>query len=249
MGSTWKKSRDTKAKVSQRKVLNYARKFFAVDASRSTERVIIKKEAIMVYELSENLKDSVTKWGSSCDPPIPLKRIPYSSEPQLNSAVSLGPEWDQNMKMLVDVDALLQQQKIDGPDLACLLKRNVFQQLALVCKTRNQLRELRGLISRHKQQRVVVTLKDLHDASAILKRMQKRKKIGREERNQLRSQLWDAHAANRLTYEFQRSHPSDEDRQANEINRLIDRAFAIIANLERSGYTADILDRKSNWAR
>lgn len=95
---------------------------------------------------------------------------------------------------------------------------------------------------------MVVNFKDLHGASAILKKLQ-RKKIGREERNQIESQLRDAHATNRRTYEFQRTHPSDEARQADEINRLIDHALAILANVERSEYTADILDRKSNRAR
>ncbi|KAL9610593.1 MAG: hypothetical protein Q9167_004719 [Letrouitia subvulpina] len=164
------------------------------------------------------------------------------------SAVSLGPEWDQNMKMLVDVDALLQQQEIDGVDLACLLKEDTFQQLALVCKTSNQISRLRSFISRHKQQRVVIHLEDLHGASAILKKLQ-RDTRRREERNRLMSQLRDAHTANRRAYEFQRSHPSDRLRQVKETNRSIDRALAILADLERSEYTADILDRKSNRAR
>ncbi|KAI4157193.1 MAG: hypothetical protein LQ342_008472 [Letrouitia transgressa] len=405
MASTWKKSRDNKTKVSQTKLLNYARKFFTVDASGSTMGNIINKEAVMVHELSGNLEDSVTKWGSSCDRPILLKTIPYPDGSQSNrywfgdrggtypetileqdaaiqrirqcnlwylmtdgevrnrdvqaltnlsnsehltnvpvcivifgnktsspaltnvsvgipfyvsateamilfkdiksdqiwviaskgifsslsnatneldlsswenlacfkneedlkrstlqieitaaedridtSAVSLGPEWNHNMKVLVDVDALLQQQKIDGADLARLLKEDTFQQLALVCKIRNQLTGLRDLISRHKQQRVAVTFKDLHGASVVLKKI-RTKKLGREELNQLESQLRDAHAANRRTYEFQRNHPSNEVRQADETNRLIDRALAILANLERSEYTADILDRKSNRAR
>lgn len=84
MAPAWKRARDTKAKVPQRKFPNYARKFFAVDASGSTTGKVINREAIMVHELSGNLEDSVTKWGSHCDHPVLLKTMPYPDNSRLS---------------------------------------------------------------------------------------------------------------------------------------------------------------------
>ena len=53
----------------------------------------------------------------------------------------------------------------------------------------------------------------------------------KEEEDQLREQLRQAHAANREVYAKLRNEPSEEQRQASEINKLIDRGLQIIAHL------------------
>ncbi|KAI4090794.1 MAG: hypothetical protein L6R37_007837 [Teloschistes peruensis] len=66
--------------------------------------------------------------------------------------------------------------------------------------------------------------------------------------DQLREQLRQAHAANRETYTKLRDKQAEEQRQASELNRLINQALQIISGFEKSSYTADILNRKSNRA-
>ena len=64
----------------------------------------------------------------------------------------------------------------------------------------------------------------------------------------LRSQLRAAHMSNRLSYTRSVQSHNEEVRLATELNRLIDKALALITGIEKAGYTADILDRKSNGA-
>ena len=53
---------------------------------------------------------------------------------------------------------------------------------------------------------------------------------------------------NRDTYRRLKDSPSDEARLAAELNRSINRALALLSDFEKSAYTADILNRKSNRA-
>ncbi len=161
-------------------------------------------------------------------------------------SVSLGTEWDAATSALVDVPTLLIQQQVRPQDLRNLLGEEAITQLALICKTRGQLRTLRDLILRHKQQEVIVRLEDRHGAGKIMEKI--RNVSGQEDRLLLMEQLRDAHAANRATYLDLQNSPSEESRLATEINRLINRGLAIISGFEKSSYTADILSRKSNRA-
>lgn len=68
------------------------------------------------------------------------------------------------------------------------------------------------------------------------------------EKAQLTTAICHAHAANRKTYLDLINEPSDKARLAKEINRMVDQALAIITDFEKSGYTVDILNRKSNRA-
>ncbi|KAL8788907.1 MAG: hypothetical protein Q9213_001430 [Squamulea squamosa] len=171
-----------------------------------------------------------------------------SSTRGTTQAISLGPEWDdKTSNTLVNVPVLLDQIHIRVEDLRNLLGEEAITRLALLCKTRGELGLLRDLIIRHKQQEIVVRLEDRHGAAGIMERLQSTT-VPAEDKNQLREQLRQAHAANRETYIKRRNEPSEEQRQASELNRLINRGLQIIAGLEKSGYTADILDRKSNRA-
>ena len=166
----------------------------------------------------------------------------------VSRAVSLGPEWDAaTANVLVNVPILLEQKQLRLADLRSLLKEEAINRLALICKTRGQLRVLRDLIIGHKQQEIIVRLEDRHGALKVMDKLQS-DDVKPEERSQLMNQLRQAHKANRETYQALRDSPSEESRRATEINRLIDRALRMISDLEKSSYTADILSRRSNRA-
>lgn len=67
-------------------------------------------------------------------------------------------------------------------------------------------------------------------------------------RSRLSEQLRRAHTANRQIYQDLKDSPSEESRLLMERNRLIDQALQVLSTFEKSSYTADILNRKSNRA-
>ncbi|KAI4194622.1 MAG: hypothetical protein LQ350_007677 [Teloschistes chrysophthalmus] len=163
-------------------------------------------------------------------------------------AVSLGTHWDSiTDKALVNVPILLEQTQIRHSDLRNILEEEAVTQLALLCKTRGKLGLLRDLILRHKQEELLIRLEDRHGAKEIMERLQSGT-VMENQLDQLREQLRQAHTANRETYAKLRDDPSEEQRQASELNKLINRALQIISGFEKSSYTADILNRKSNRA-
>lgn len=88
-------------------------------------------------------------------------------------SVSLGAEWDHTIgNAPVLLSALLEQNQIRTQDLQNLLAEEAISQLALLCKTRGQLPQLRDLVVRHKQQEVILRLEDRHGAAKIMERMQ-----------------------------------------------------------------------------
>lgn len=163
-------------------------------------------------------------------------------------AVSLGSDWDNATgNALVNVRSLLEQVHIRMEDLRNILGEEAITQLSLLCKTRGQLGVLRDLLLRHKQQEVIVRLEDRHRAGTIMEKLQSNL-LKPEDKDQLMEDLRSAHSANRATYLQMKNSPSEESRLASDTNRLINRGLEIIARLEKSSYTADILNRKSNRA-
>ena len=65
---------------------------------------------------------------------------------------------------------------------------------------------------------------------------------------QLSEQLHQAHTANRESYQDRKDCPSEDARAVTELNCLINHALQIISSYEKSSYTVDILNRKSNRA-
>ncbi|MCJ1226247.1 hypothetical protein MMC12_002897 [Toensbergia leucococca] len=168
---------------------------------------------------------------------------------QMNGGVSLGPAWDEATGAFVLVDKLLDQDQIEIEDLRHLLQEEAITQLSIVCKTRNQLDQLRGLLLRQKRQDIIVKLEDLNGATQILERIRSGEGNQTPEKvAELQEQLRNAHAANRATYSHLKDSPDEKTRLARELNRLIDRSLAIMSGIEKAGYTADILSRKSNRA-
>ncbi|KAL8779387.1 MAG: hypothetical protein Q9194_001484, partial [Teloschistes cf. exilis] len=163
-------------------------------------------------------------------------------------AISLGTRWDSDTdKALVNVPLLLEQTQIRHSDLRNILEEEAVTQLALLCKTRGKLGALRDLLLRHKQEEVLIRLEDRHGAREIMEKLQSGI-VMKDQIDQLREQLRQAHAANRETYTKLRDKQAEEQRQASELNRLINRALQIISGFAKSSYTADILNRKSNRA-
>ncbi|KAL8761734.1 MAG: hypothetical protein Q9184_002176 [Pyrenodesmia sp. 2 TL-2023] len=174
--------------------------------------------------------------------------ITSSSDRRDTSAVSLGQTWDSSTGVLVDVDQLLPQRGVDPKDLGHLLEEEAFQQLALICKTRRKMTELRSFLIQHKQGEMIVRFEDTHGAGDILQCLRE-SDTTEKEKVDLAMKLRQAHAANRQNYLTQKDCPSEEVQAMKELNRTIDRALAILAETERAGYTAEILSRKSNRAR
>lgn len=174
--------------------------------------------------------------------------VTYSSDRHDTPAVSLGQTWDSSTGVLVDIDALLGQNNISTKDLDDLLAEEAFQQLALICKTRHKLAELRSFLSRHQQEEIIVHIKDTHGA---VRNLQKSREYNTTvaDRQELTSQLREAHAANRRDHLAKKDIPSEEVRSVKKLNRAIDHALSLLAETEKAGYTADILERKSNRAR
>ena len=161
--------------------------------------------------------------------------------------ISLGPNWDvATDNSLVKVSELLNQERLDPVNLRVLLEEQTLEQLALTCKTRGQLNELRNLLIRHKQQEVTVRLEDRHGAGDIMRELQATQDLC--EKTRLSEDLRHAHIANRATYLQLKDTPTDEAKKLTTLNRLIDGGLRIISGFEKSSYTADILSRKSNRA-
>ncbi|KAL8937757.1 MAG: hypothetical protein Q9216_004263 [Gyalolechia sp. 2 TL-2023] len=163
-------------------------------------------------------------------------------------AVSLGQTWDSSTGVLVDIDALLSQNRVDTNDIDDLLEEETFEQLALICKTRRKLADLRSFLLRHKQEEMIVRLKDIHGAGQILQELHESDPTS-VDRQELTRRLREAHAANRQAYLAERDFPSAEVRGVKKLNRAVDHALSLLAEVEKADYTADILERKSNRAR
>lgn len=151
---------------------------------------------------------------------------------QPRKSVSLGPRWASTTdKALVNVPKLLEQAQIAIPDLQNLLDVETVNHLALICKTRGQIGELRDLLLRHKQREIVLRLEDRHGASRIMEKMQGT--VNPAEKAVFVTQLREAHALNRDTYRRLKDSPSDEARLATELNRSINRALTLLSDFEK----------------
>ena len=170
-----------------------------------------------------------------------------SQDRQTVRGISLGPAYSSATGCNIDIDALLGQPQVDPPDLRNLLEDEAINNLAIACKTRGCLDSLRSFLTSHKRQDVAVRLEDRHGAGDIMRQMENAN-LTSAQMNTLRSQLRAAHTSNRLSYTRSVQSPSEEARDAKELNRLIDKAIALITSIEKAGYTADILNRKSNRA-
>ncbi|KAL9013622.1 MAG: hypothetical protein Q9173_001699 [Seirophora scorigena] len=163
-------------------------------------------------------------------------------------AVSLGQAWDSSTGVLVNIDSLLCQIAVGPVDMDHILQDEAFGQLALVSKTRRRLTDLRSSLTRHEQEVVLVQVKDTHGVEQILQKLrggdQSEKEI-----EQLSAQLRQAYLGNREAYLKERHSPSEVVRATKRLNRALDQMVALLADLEKTGYMAEILSRKTHRAR
>ncbi|KAL9601419.1 MAG: hypothetical protein Q9179_002875 [Wetmoreana sp. 5 TL-2023] len=139
---------------------------------------------------------------------------------------SLGPTYSSTTDCTVKVDTLLEQSQVHAQDLRHLLEDEAINNLAIML--------------------VAVKLEDLYGAGKIMMEMEKGD-LTPEQMDLLRTQLRVAHSLNRSTY-TQQMESNEEAQIATELNRLINKALALLTSLEKAGYTAEILGRKSNRA-
>ncbi|KAJ6552063.1 hypothetical protein DFH09DRAFT_988462 [Mycena vulgaris] len=163
------------------------------------------------------------------------------------SAVELGRAWQEKRGCLVDIDRLLAQmlpQSIPQDELLDLLEEETFGALALLCKTRGLLPALRDWLLVRKDRASVIEIRDVSGAAEILQQL---RDIGDAAQSAgagtLRQKLRAAHQANLADYRS-RLAGSKPSPLLPHVNRCI----AAVTALEKAGYAADILDRRSNRA-
>ncbi|KAF2842312.1 hypothetical protein M501DRAFT_928421 [Patellaria atrata CBS 101060] len=175
------------------------------------------------------------------------------SRSTVEKGISLGTKWDEihhDCPTFVDLELLLKAGQIPLDDLDELLEEEAFANLLLAYKIRGMLPELRQFLQAQKVDAVTVKLTDVAGAGNIVAELNNNKEsMSPAQRSELQSRLRVAHEVNRTNYEQQKHDTFIESEAAANRNRLVDQAFRQFAEVEQSGYTADILSRRSNRAR
>ncbi|KAF2129438.1 hypothetical protein P153DRAFT_19774 [Dothidotthia symphoricarpi CBS 119687] len=166
--------------------------------------------------------------------------------------ISLGAEWEkrQGGAALIDLELLLKAGFLSDQDVMDILEDEAFNTLAVACKTRRQIPELRSLILSQKVEQASPQLEDVSGAATIIASMGQ-ETITEEERRALQSQLREAHAANRKHYQetIAEFASSPTAQKLKKRNLLVDVALRNLASVEAATFSADILSRKSNRAK
>lgn len=177
---------------------------------------------------------------------VPTAKTRTSTPAQLN----LGEEWNaahnNSQPTLVDVDVLLRAGVISDEDRDLLFADEAFDALLLACKSRGKLNELRSFLLAQKVEQLTVKLEDVSGAAGFIHLLADTE-ISSEARVLLQSKLRDAHEENRRAYTAAQN---DVKLQGiRDRNRKMDAALRALSDSEKSGFTAEILSRKSNRAR
>jgi hypothetical protein len=163
--------------------------------------------------------------------------------------VNLGLEWNQahNGTAYVDIEKLLHAGAVSESDLQLLLNDEAIDILILAYKTRGKLPEFRRFLQDNKVEQLTIQLEDVAGAASIIAKLGE-SGLSTEAKASLQEQLRAAHGTNREKY-LGALKDDQVGSTARERNRLIDSAMRQLAELEKTGYTADILSRTSNRAR
>ncbi|KAJ7472039.1 hypothetical protein FB451DRAFT_1251730 [Mycena latifolia] len=164
------------------------------------------------------------------------------------TAVDLGRAWQAKHGCLVDIDRLLAQmlpQSIPQDELMDLLEEETFGALALLCKTRGHLPALRDWLVARKERASVIEIRDVSGAAEILQEL---RDLGGNTQSTagaegLRQKLRAAHQSNLEDYRSRLA-----SAQPSPLLPHVNRCLAALTALEKAGYAADILDRRSNRA-
>lgn len=186
----------------------------------------------------------------AADIKVPTAQTRFSPTP---GSVSLGPEWERhNPGLLVNLDLLLKGGgQLSYSNLEQLLAEEALGKLALAFKTRGRLQDLRNFLSWQKpDQQMNITFVDISGAHKLVTQLSQ-PDLDDKTRNALQLELREAHERNRRHYQAQvwKYKESGDAQKEHNRNRLLSHAQEYLAAMENSGYTADILARRSNRAR
>ncbi|KAJ8110670.1 hypothetical protein OPT61_g6545 [Boeremia exigua] len=166
--------------------------------------------------------------------------------------IGLGAAWEEQhaAPVRVDLDLLLGSGILSDEDMTSLLADEAFNALAIACKTRSRIPELRTFLQAHKSEMEVPKFEDRNGAAAIIASMADTATSDLD-RKSLQEQLREAHVGNRRDYlrivaEFDGSAAVQTKKRRNQ---LVDAALQSLASIQAASYSADILDRRSNRAR
>ncbi|KAK7028390.1 hypothetical protein R3P38DRAFT_2935872 [Favolaschia claudopus] len=160
-------------------------------------------------------------------------------------AIDLGRAWQDKHNCLVDVDLLLAQMLPDSipqEEFIDLLQDDAFDAIALLCKTRGLLPKLRDWLLARKERAAVIELRDVSGAAEILQQLRDGT-LPADAADGLRQRLRSAHQSNLNDYRARQN-----ENKPSPLLPHINRCLAAITALEKAGYDANILDRRSNRA-
>ncbi|KAJ6510691.1 hypothetical protein C8R45DRAFT_858685 [Mycena sanguinolenta] len=160
-------------------------------------------------------------------------------------AIDLGRTWQEKYVCLVDVDRLLTQMLPDSipqGEFIDLLQDDAFNAIALLCKTRGLLPQLRDWLSARKERASVIEIRDVSGAAELLQQLRD-KTLPAAEADALRQELRTAHQSNLDDYRSRLN-----SNKPSPVLPHVNRCLALVTALQKSGYGADILDRRSNRA-
>ncbi|KAF3003555.1 hypothetical protein E8E13_006137 [Curvularia kusanoi] len=165
--------------------------------------------------------------------------------------ISLGSEWEaqHNGPVQVDLDALLGSGLLSDMDAFSLLSDEAFNFLAVACKTRRRIPELRTFVQGQKIEQVAPKFEDRNGAATIIAKMADTTATD-DDRKKLQHQLREAHSLNRRDYQdtIASFTGSPAEQNLRKRNQLVDAALRSLASIESASYNAEIIGR-SNRAR
>ena len=181
-----------------------------------------------------------------------IKVARSESRARSTGAISLGAVWEEQHAgpVKVDLNSLLSSGFLSDTDATHLLADEAFNALAITCKTRRRIHELRAFVQAQKVEQVAPKLEDRNGAAAIIARMADTA-TSDENRKNLQEQLREAHAGNRRDYQKTIADfaGSAAEQALRKRNQLVEAALRSLASIEAASYNADIIGRRSNRAR
>jgi hypothetical protein len=172
-----------------------------------------------------------------------------STRPAGLPGLDLGPKWNaaHTEHTLVDLTKLLETGAVSEEDAALLFDEEAIDALILACKSWGKLPKLRRFLQAQRVDQVSVQLEDVSGAADIIAKLGDTG-LTAQEKASLQTQLRAAHAANRDHY-LTAVNSDSRGKEARARNRLVDGAMSSLAEVEKIGFTADVLSRRSNRAK
>lgn len=194
---------------------------------------------------------SEAEFFSQCEKSC-IKLVKSEMRGEDTGGISLGSAWEEQYggPVRVDLDMLLASGHLSDKDVINILAEDAFDALALACKTRKRISELRAFVQAQKLEQVVLKFEDRNGAAAILAEMGNAA-TSNEDRVHLQEQLRKAHANNRRDYQQAVAdfRCSATEQACRKRNQLVDAALRSLSTIESASFKAEIIGRRSNRAR